>query len=193
MRHQRHRTSLGLKTGHRKAVMRNLAKALIKHNRIITTVKKAKITSQFVDTLITLAKRNDMHVRRQLFAQLQSRDLVKHLVDVVAPRFVKRNGGYTRIIRYAHRRGDGALMAIVEFTEIPEVEKTTKDKKKRKKTQAKENAESSVAKESAEKKDKKSKKEETVEDERTSQKDQAAEERPKKSGFFTNLRGYLKK
>ncbi len=131
MRHSKHKNTLSRKEGHRKALFNNLAISLIKHNRITTTHKKAKIASQFTDKLITIAKKNDLAARRKLFTYLKSRDLVKYLVEEVAPRFEKREGGYTRVIRYKNRVGDNAMLAIVEFTEIPEVKVEKKEKGKK--------------------------------------------------------------
>lgn len=133
MRHSKHKNTLSRKESHRKALFNNLAISLIKNNRMTTTVKKAKIASQFTDKLITIAKKNDLAARRKLFSYLKSRDLVKYLVDEVAPRFANRNGGYTRVIKYKNRVGDNALLAIVEFTEIPEVQTEKKEKPKKEK------------------------------------------------------------
>ncbi len=120
MRHRKHKNSLGVKEAHRKAILNNLAKNTILHNRIVTTFKKAKAASSFVDKLVTIAKKKDVNARRRIFSYLQSRELVKKLVDEIAPRFEGRNGGYTRVIKYKNRPGDGSLLAILEFTEIPE-------------------------------------------------------------------------
>jgi large subunit ribosomal protein L17 len=157
MRHSKHKNTLNLKEAHRKAMLNNMAINLIKSNRITTTFKKAKITSQFTDQLITIAKQNDLTARRRLFSILKSRELVKYVVEELAPRFANRKGGYTRVIRYKNRPGDGALTAILEFTEIPEVtpkkdtkKKAKKDKapaeKVKKETRAKESADSDVKK-----------------------------------------------
>jgi len=188
MRHQRHKNSLGLTVSHRKAVLNNMARNLIINNRIKTTHKKAKAASQFIDKLITLAKRKDLHAQRQLFASLKSRSLVKNIVNEIAPRFANREGGYTRILKYKKRVGDGAQMAILEFTEIP-LKDLTKEKKakksKKKKTDDSEQAKSDV---------KKPKKTQTSKDDKDTANDVAEPEKDdKKSGFFDNLRGYLKK
>ncbi len=191
MRHRKHKNTLGLKEGHRKAVMNNLARNVITHNRIITTAKKAKVASRFVDKLITLAKRNNLHAQRQLFSYLKSRDMVKYLVKEVAPRFQNRNGGYTRVIRYKNRIGDGALMSILELTEIPEIKETSGKKKKKK-----EKRKADGAADSEKSSKKKAKKEEVKNAEEKLE--QPVEELPvedgsKKQGFLKNLRGYLKK
>lgn len=136
MRHSKHKNTLNRHEAHRKALVNNLAISLIKANRIKTTLKKAKIASQFTDKLITIAKKNDLAARRRLFAVLKSRELVKYVVDELAPRFKDRDGGYTRIIKYKNRPGDNALLAVLEFTEIPEVAPKKDTKKKSKKEKA---------------------------------------------------------
>jgi large subunit ribosomal protein L17 len=152
MRHSKHKNTLSKKEAHRKAMMNNMAINLIKSNRITTTLKKAKVASQFADQLITIAKQKDLAARRRLFAILKSRDLVKYVVDELAPRFEKRQGGYTRVIRYKNRPGDGALTAILEFTEIPEAapKKAAKKKTKKEKSPAVAETKSTAAKESSE-------------------------------------------
>jgi large subunit ribosomal protein L17 len=133
MRHSKHKNTLSRHEAHRKALVNNLAISLIKSNRIKTTLKKAKIASQFADKIITIAKKNDLTARRRLFAILKSREMVNYVVDELAPRFKERNGGYTRIIKYKNRAGDNALLAILEFTEIPETAPKKEVKKKSKK------------------------------------------------------------
>jgi large subunit ribosomal protein L17 len=158
MRHSKHKNTISKREGHRKALFNNLAIALIQNNRITTTLNKAKIASQFTDKMITIAKKNDLAARRELFTYLKSRELVKYVVDELAPRFANRNGGYTRVIKYKNRMGDNALLAIVEFTEIPEVvkEKPKAKKEKKEKPAAKEKADVSekVDSEEAKKEDK---------------------------------------
>jgi large subunit ribosomal protein L17 len=173
MRHSKHKNTLSRKEAHRKAMVNNLAINLIKTNRITTTLKKAKVASQFTDKLITIAKKKDLAARRRLFGILKSRDLVKYVVDELAPRFEKRDGGYTRVIRYKNRPGDGALTAILEFTEIPETAPKKETKKKSKKT----------TKPAADKKE-------------TEKKEDTSDEKTKKSeekGFFKKLKRNIKK
>jgi large subunit ribosomal protein L17 len=97
--------------------MNNLASALLDHERIKTTVPKAKELRRVVEKLITLGKRGNLHARRKSFVTLKNRTLVKKLFDNIAPRYEKRNGGYTRIMRLANRRGDNAPIAIIELVE----------------------------------------------------------------------------
>ena len=109
MRHQKKRHLLGRPADQRKAVLRSLTTALLKNDRIATTEAKAKALRPVVEELITLAKRGDLHARRQVY----EKDVVKRLFDEVAPRFANSNGGYSRIVKTAPRMGDGAPMAII--------------------------------------------------------------------------------
>ena len=200
MRHQRHRMSLGLKSGHRRALLNNLVRGLVEHNRITTTLKKAKAASRVADRLITIAKRKDLHAQRQLFAYLKSRTLVKYVMNEVAPCFKDRNGGYTRVIRYKNRNGDGSPLAILEFVEIPvkEEKKHAKKKQKKEKKPSKDVA-SDIREEKITQDDapagkiKEPAHDKQVAAEDTAQEGEPAEKDEKKSGFFTNLRGFLKK
>ncbi|NLY56046.1 MAG: 50S ribosomal protein L17 [Firmicutes bacterium] len=106
---------LGRRTGHRIALFRSLAVALIKHEKIQTTEAKAKALRPYMDKMITLAKRGDLHSRRQAAAFLNDAEAVKKLFDSLAPRYTDRAGGYTRIIKVATRRGDAAETAIIEL------------------------------------------------------------------------------
>ncbi|MFP5501307.1 MAG: 50S ribosomal protein L17 [Candidatus Sericytochromatia bacterium] len=113
MRHQKKRHLLGRPADQRKAVLRSLTTALLKHDRIETTEAKAKALKSVVEDMITLAKRGDLHARRQVAAYVYEKDVVKRLFDEVAPRFTETNGGYSRIVKTAPRRGDAAPMAII--------------------------------------------------------------------------------
>jgi len=117
MRHRKHRGSLGLVTGHRRALMANLAAALLTHGRIETTEAKARALRPYVEKLITLGKRGDLHARRQALAKLRHRPVVDRLFGDVASACADRNGGYTRIIKTGFRVGDAAPMAIIELTD----------------------------------------------------------------------------
>lgn len=128
MRHRRHRSHLNRTTAHRKALMRNLAIALITHDIIHTTEAKAKQLRRFVDGLVTIAKdglvANDdsgitLAKRRLAFSYLTDKEAVKKLFDVTAPRSASRPGGYTRVMKTARRMGDGADMAFIEFVDRP--------------------------------------------------------------------------
>jgi large subunit ribosomal protein L17 len=113
MRHQRKRHLLGRPADQRKAVLRSLTTALLRHDRIETTEAKAKALQSVVEDMITLAKRGDLHARRQVAGYVYEKEVVKRLFDEVAPRFKERNGGYTRIVKTPPRRGDAAPMAII--------------------------------------------------------------------------------
>jgi large subunit ribosomal protein L17 len=116
MRHLRAGRKLGRNAPHRLALMRNLARALFEHDRIITTVEKAKEARRFVEKLITLGKRNTLHARRLALARLPDRDIIAKLFDEIAPRFQDRAGGYTRIVkRHERRLGDAGKTAFLEL------------------------------------------------------------------------------
>jgi large subunit ribosomal protein L17 len=107
---------------------RNMAVSLIEHERIITTVPKAKNLRPFVEKLVTLAKQPTVHRRRLAFARLRDKDAVKKLFDVLAPRFAERPGGYLRILKLAKRRlGDQAERAVIEFVERTVVEEVEEE------------------------------------------------------------------
>lgn len=117
MRHRKDRRKLGRTSSHRKAMLENLVISLLTHQRIRTTVAKAKEARRLADRVISLAKEGSLPARRRAFGILQDRSLVKELFDEVAPRFKERAGGYTRLIRCGPRPGDGAQMAILELVE----------------------------------------------------------------------------
>jgi len=102
-------------TAHRDLMMRNLVTSLIQHGKIETTVTRAKETRKMAEKMITLAKRGDLHARRQVLAYMLDETVVKNLFDQVAPKYADRKGGYTRITRTAPRIGDAALMSIIEL------------------------------------------------------------------------------
>lgn len=123
MRHRKHRGSLGLVSGHRRALFANLATALFTHGRIETTLAKARAVRPYAEKLITLAKRGDLHARRQALAKLRYRPVVDRLFNEIAQGFSGRSGGYTRIIKTRNRVGDAAPMAIIELVDQPEAKK----------------------------------------------------------------------
>jgi large subunit ribosomal protein L17 len=131
MRHRRAGFKLGRVTAHRWALFRNLLVALFRHERIMTTEAKAKAIRGLADQMVTLAKRDNLHARRQVLAMVPDTEVVKKLFDTIAARFGDRNGGYTRIIRAGTRPGDRAPMVILELVDRPETpkEKTKKDTK----------------------------------------------------------------
>jgi large subunit ribosomal protein L17 len=117
MRHLKQGRKLGRTTAHRKALLRNLATALLEHERIITTEPKAKELRRVADKLVTLGKRGNLHARRQALQTVQSNAVVQKLFNEIAPRFAERQGGYTRIIRLGYRPGDAAAMAVIELVD----------------------------------------------------------------------------
>ena len=121
MRHGKKFNHLGRKKGHREALLRNLAAALIEHKRINTTLAKAKALRRFVEPLVTKSKDNTTHSRRIVFKYLNNKYAVTELFDVVAPKVGDRPGGYTRVIRMGFRKGDGAEMAMIEFVDFNEL------------------------------------------------------------------------
>ena len=116
MRHLRDGRKLNRSAAHRKALMRNLVKALIQREQIRTTDAKAKELRRWADRIVTLGKQNTPHARRLAFAYLGNDKLVQRLFEDVAPRFQSRSGGYTRILKIGTRRGDAAPVSLVEFT-----------------------------------------------------------------------------
>lgn len=106
---------LGGSSAHQKAMMANLAKALIEHEKLQTTQTRAKEVQPLVDKLIGLAKRGDLHARRQALAIIHDRDVVHKLFDEIGPRYEDREGGYSRIVKTGPRKGDAAPMAVIEF------------------------------------------------------------------------------
>jgi len=122
MRHRKHRTSLGLVSGHRRAVLANLATALLTHGKIETTQAKARAVKPYIEKLITLGKKGDLHSRRQALAKLRYRPIVDRLFGDVASAFSQRPGGYTRIVKTRFRVGDAAPMALIELVENTNVE-----------------------------------------------------------------------
>ena len=116
MRHRQDRRKLSRSASHRKALFMNLAREVIDHERIKTTEAKAKAVKPELEKLITLAKRGDLHARRQALATLgQDKFAVYKLFDEVAPRYVERNGGYTRILKLGPRRSDSTEMVFLEL------------------------------------------------------------------------------
>ncbi|WP_028580614.1 50S ribosomal protein L17 [Desulfogranum japonicum] len=117
MRHRKAGRKLGKTTSHRKAMLRNMVTSLLEHERIVTTVPKAKEARRMAEKMITLGKRGDLHAKRQAFAYIRSRDVVAKLFDELSQQYADRQGGYTRIIRTGFRQGDAAPMAIVELVD----------------------------------------------------------------------------
>lgn len=129
MRHGNKVNHLGRKTGHRKAMLSNMACSLIEHKRITTTIAKAKVLRGFVEPILTKSKTDSTHSRRTVFAYLQNKDVVTELFREVAPKIAERNGGYTRIIRTGFRLGDNAEMCMIELVDFNTIYTNEKAKK----------------------------------------------------------------
>ena len=132
MRHGNKVNHLSRKTGHRKAMLQNMACSLIEHKRITTTIAKAKTLRVFIEPLLTKSKTDSTHSRRVVFSYLQSKDAVTELFREVAPKIATRDGGYTRIIRTGYRLGDNAEMCMIELVDFNEL--MLSEPKKEKKT-----------------------------------------------------------
>jgi large subunit ribosomal protein L17 len=117
MRHKIAGRSFSRQSGHRKAMFKNLAQALIKHEQITTTLPKAKDLRPVVEKLITLGKKGSLHARRLAYAQLRDEAATKKLFEVLAQRYASRRGGYTRVLKAGFRYGDMASMAIIELVD----------------------------------------------------------------------------
>ena len=135
MRHRNAGYKLGRLTQHRWALFRNLLVALFRHERITTTEAKAKAVRDLADHMITLAKRENLHARRQVLSMVPDTEVVGRLFDTIAARFADRNGGYTRIIKAGPRPGDAAPMVFLELVDRVETPKD-KDQKSDKKERA---------------------------------------------------------
>lgn len=136
MRHAIAQRKLGRSPGHRKALLRNMMNAIVRSERIETTVAKAKEVRKLADRLITLGKKDTTPARRRVFSMLSDKKNTEKIFATLASRFAGREGGYTRILRTGYRVGDGAEMAILEY--LPLEEKTAKTKKGKKKKAVKE-------------------------------------------------------
>lgn len=117
MRHRKHGRRLSRTTEHRKALLANLAQALVKHEQITTTLPKAKELRPVVEKLITLGKRGDLHARRLLIARTRSEATAAKIIDVLGPRYKERPGGYCRILKAGYRQGDDAPIAVIELVD----------------------------------------------------------------------------
>lgn len=121
MRHGVHKKKLGRTSSHRAALLNSLATSLLKHKRIKTTVSKAKETRSFVEALITKARKNDLHSRRQIMSVINDKEVVKELFSDIIPKIGDRPGGYTRVIKLGNRIGDAAPMAMIELVDYNDV------------------------------------------------------------------------
>jgi len=131
MRHQKKTVKLGRTAEHRKALLANQVCSLIEHQRIKTTLAKAKAVRPLAERMVTLGKNGSIHARRTAVATLRQKNAVKKLFDDIAPRSAKRNGGYTRIVKLGQRKSDSAPMAFIEWVDVEKVveEKPAEGKK----------------------------------------------------------------
>ena len=138
MRHQNKTVKLGVTAAHRKALLANQVCSLIEHQRIKTTLAKAKAVRPLAEKMVTLGKNGSLHARRTALAVLRQKGAVKKLFDDIAPRSASRNGGYTRIIKLGQRKSDSAAVAFLEWVDVAEViEETTPAEKGKKRKAAK--------------------------------------------------------
>jgi len=150
MRHMKSGRRLGRTSEHRRALFRNQLRSLILHERIITTLPKAKELRPIAEKIVTMARDTEsVHARRLVGRWIVERDLIKRLFTEIAPRFLQRPGGYLRIVKLGRRRGDGAEIAIIEFVDFKLREVKAKDagdtkKEKKRKTPAAAKAESTA-------------------------------------------------
>lgn len=168
MRHNVAGRLFGRTANQRKALLRGLVGSLFEHERIETTLARAKETRKIAEKLVTLGKRGDLHAKRLVMSRLPNRSLVVKLFDSIAPRFADRNGGYLRIVQTRRREKDQAQMAVLEFVDYedrrggkPEEEKKKDVKKTVRKKEAKKEGEKQEAKKEAKKEEKKVKKKAT--------------------------------
>ncbi len=123
MRHGKSGRKLNRTSSHRKAMFANMVSALIKHEQIVTTLPKAKELRPIIEKLITLAKRGDLHARRQAISRTRDTEQVGKLFEVLGPRYKDRKGGYSRVLKAGFRYGDNAPMAVIELVDRDESEK----------------------------------------------------------------------
>ena len=120
MKHRIKGKKLNRTSAHRKALFKNMAQAIIKHEQIITTLPKAKTMRPIIDKLITLGKKGSIHARRRAFSQLRDNDMVSKLFGDLATRYADRQGGYSRVLKAGFRYGDSAAMAVLELVDRDE-------------------------------------------------------------------------
>jgi large subunit ribosomal protein L17 len=130
MRHRKAGKKLGRNSSHRRALLRNLATSLFQHEEISTTHAKAKALRPIAEKMITLAKKGDLHARRQVLSYIMDKSVTHKLFDQTKDRFLDRQGGYTRILKTGHRTGDGAPLAIIQLLSASDGEKSEKTIKK---------------------------------------------------------------
>jgi large subunit ribosomal protein L17 len=136
MRHQKKTVKLGLTAAHRKALLANQVCSLIEHQRIKTTLAKAKAVRPLAEKMVTLGKKGSLHARRTALAVLRQKGAVKKLFEDIAPRSAARNGGYTRIVKLGARKSDSAPVAFIEWVDAPQVVEEPAPEEKGKKRKA---------------------------------------------------------
>ena len=141
MRHRLKGKKLNRTSAHRKALLKNLSQALIKHEQIMTTLVKAKTLKPYIDKLITISKKGTLHARRQALSKLGDEKIVKKLFDTLSLRYEKRFGGYSRVIKAGYRYGDNSPMAVIELVDRDEKAKGLNSGPKITKTEEVENKE----------------------------------------------------
>jgi large subunit ribosomal protein L17 len=138
MRHQKKTIKLGRTAAHRRALLANQVCSLIAHQRVKTTLAKAKAVRPLAEKMVTFGKNGSLHARRMALSMLRQKDAVKKLFDEIAPRSADRNGGYTRIVKLGQRKSDSASMAFIEWVDAAQVveEKEPKEKPAKKQKEA---------------------------------------------------------
>ena len=134
MKHGKKFNHLGRQRGHRKALLKNMSNALIKHKRINTTLAKAKALRTHLEPIITKSKKDTMHSRRVVFSYLQDKEMTSELFSNIGPKVMDRPGGYLRIIKTGFRLGDSAEMAMIEFVDFNETYEVAKGGGKKRRT-----------------------------------------------------------
>ncbi len=131
MRHRKAGKQLGRNTSHRRAMLRNMVTSLFEHEQIVTTDAKAKVVRPVAEKMITLAKRGDLHSRRQALAYMQDKGVIHKLFGDLKDRYLDRQGGYLRIVKKGVRKGDGASVSVIQLLPADESVKSRKEKAKR--------------------------------------------------------------
>ena len=186
MRHQKKTIKLGRTAEHRKALLANQVCSLIEHQRIKTTLAKAKAVRPLAERMVTLGKNGSIHARRTALAALRQKNAVRKLFDDIAPRSAERNGGYTRIVKLGHRKSDSAPMAFIEWVDMAEVleEKPAKEPKAKKK-EAEPKPQQTEPEQTEPERAEAEKEEPVTEEEQTAERSAPAEEpKPKKRRWF---------
>jgi large subunit ribosomal protein L17 len=138
MRHRVRHRKLGRTASHRAALLSSLATSLLKHKRIRTTLAKAKEARSYVESLITKARKNNLHARRQIMSVIHDKEVVKELFNEIIPKIGERPGGYTRVVKLGNRIGDSASMAVIELVDYNDVANAKAETQKEKRQTRKE-------------------------------------------------------